>query len=100
ALTRFVLPTPAPSSVNIFACSLIHFLHSARIFVSAAFLFSGSVFFQSSITDRGARYVTKYLFMHPPLAASAAVPSPASQLPRRLQAHLQNYPASIGQGQR
>src|SRR5437016_3342087 len=63
AVTRRVLPTPAPLSTNMPACLPIHFCQSPCICVSADFLFSGSVFFQSSITEAGARYVTRNRFI-------------------------------------
>src|SRR4029079_10696799 len=59
----FVLPAPAPGSVNIFAWLLIHCFHSRCIFSSGSFLFSGGVFFQSSITEAGARYRTRNFFI-------------------------------------
>src|SRR5262249_59418975 len=62
-LTSLVLPTPAPTSTNIFALSAIHFFHWACIFVSASLLCAGSVFFHSAMTDAGAREVTRNWFI-------------------------------------
>src|SRR3954465_4199962 len=63
AVTRLVFPAPAPGSVNIFAWLLIHCFQSRCIFSSGSFLFSGEVFFQSSITEAGAIYRTRNFFI-------------------------------------
>src|SRR5215470_16807960 len=63
ASTRLGLPTPAPWSANMLACSLVHFFHSLIIFSSSTLRFSGEVFIHSSTTACGARYRTRNFAM-------------------------------------